>query len=62
MDNNKLDMKYTSEMEKAMQQSHGIGYEEYNLKHEVRLEVEQRREEEYLKSQRIVADIDRKVF
>jgi hypothetical protein len=59
---NKLDLKYTSEMEKAMQQSHGVGYEEYNLKHETRMEVEQRREEEYVKSRRIVADLERKVF
>lgn len=58
----KLNMRYTSEMEKAMQGSHGIGYEEYKLKHEVRMEVEQRREKEYVKSQRMIADLDRKVF
>jgi hypothetical protein len=58
----KLNMRYTTEMEKAMQNSHGIGYEEYNLKHDVRMEVEQRREEDYLQSRRIVADIDRKVY
>ncbi|WP_316571532.1 hypothetical protein [Neobacillus sp. YIM B06451] len=58
----KLNMRYTSEMEKAMQGSHGIGFEEYKLKHDVRMEVEQRREREYVKSQRLIADIERKIF
>ncbi|WP_053367608.1 hypothetical protein [Bacillus sp. FJAT-27245] len=58
----KLNMRYTSEMEKAMHGSHGVGYEEYKLNHEVRMEVEQRRQREYVKSQRMIADIDRKVF
>ncbi|WP_156424456.1 hypothetical protein [Bacillus sp. FJAT-27445] len=58
----KLNMRYTPEMEKAMQGSHGVGYEEYKLKHEVRMEVEQRRQKEYVKSQRMIADLDRKVF
>ncbi|RHW42665.1 hypothetical protein D1B31_03485 [Neobacillus notoginsengisoli] len=58
----KLNLRYTSEMEKAMQDTHGVGYEEYNLKHDVRMEVEQKREDDYVKSQRIIADIDRKIF
>lgn len=58
----KLNLRYTSEMEKAMHESHGVGYEEYNMKHDVRMEVEQKREDDYLKSQRIIAEIDRKIF
>ncbi|WML50733.1 hypothetical protein RCG23_15830 [Neobacillus sp. PS3-34] len=57
---NHLQLNYTNEMEKAMQSAHGVGYAVYSQKHDVRMEVEQRREEDYLKSQRIVADLDRK--
>jgi len=55
-------MNYTSEMEKAMYKAHGIGYEVYCLKHKLRMKVEKRRELDYLKSQRIVADKDRKLL
>jgi hypothetical protein len=48
-------------MEKAMHTAHGIGYEVYCRQHDVRMEVEQKREKDYLKSQRIVSDLDRKV-
>ncbi len=44
-----------------MQGAHGVGYEVYSQKHEVRMKVEQKREQDYLQSQRIVADLDRKV-
>jgi len=54
-------MNYTGEMEKAMHDAHGIGYEAYCMKHKLRMKVERRREKDYLRSQRIVADIDRKV-
>jgi hypothetical protein len=40
-------------MEKAMQQNHGIGYEEYNRSLEKRLEVEKEREKDYKRSQKI---------
>ena len=56
-----LDLNYTSEMEKAMHQSHGIGYAEYAQKHEKRMDVEMSREEDYRKSQLIYADIARKL-
>jgi hypothetical protein len=49
-------------MEKAMQQSHGIGYQEYSRKLEKRIEVEKRREKEYKQSQLIVAQADRQLF
>jgi hypothetical protein len=48
-------------MEKAMHHSHGIGYAEYSLKHEKRLDVEMSREEDYNKSQLIYAKIERKM-
>lgn len=48
-------MKYTHEMEKAMEQSHGMNYAEYERNFSNRLLVEKRREAEYEKSKRIVA-------
>ncbi|MFN7251863.1 MAG: hypothetical protein ACK4M9_13830 [Anaerobacillus sp.] len=44
-------------MEKAMQQSHGMGYAEYNRKLENRLLVEKRREKEHRKSLQMVSTI-----
>ncbi len=44
-----------------MQSAHGVCLELYCAKHEVRMKVEQRREEDYLQSQRILSDIERKV-
>ncbi|MGO4888900.1 hypothetical protein ACJ2A9_14185 [Anaerobacillus sp. MEB173] len=41
-------------MEKAMQQSHGIGYAEYNRRLENRMKVEKQRELDYQKSLEIV--------
>lgn len=54
-------MEYTNEMEKAMQSAHGIGYEVYKRKHEIRMQVERRRENDYIQSRRLIADLDRKV-
>ncbi|WP_078412536.1 hypothetical protein [Priestia abyssalis] len=51
---NTLDLTYTSEMEKAMFQSHGMGYAEYSRKLDQRLKVEQEREQDYLQSRRII--------
>jgi hypothetical protein len=48
-------------MEKAMHHSHGIGYAEYSLKHEKRMDVEAAREEDYLQSQKIYAQIERRM-
>lgn len=44
-----------------MHGAHGISYEVYSIDHEARMEVEKRRERDYIQSQRMVADIDRKV-
>ncbi|WP_205207647.1 hypothetical protein [Bacillus sp. P14.5] len=54
-------MEYTNEMEKAMHGAHGVGYETYKRKHKVRMQVEKRRENEYIESRRMIADLDRKV-
>ncbi|MDP4169880.1 MAG: hypothetical protein Q8906_04665 [Bacillota bacterium] len=54
-------MNYTQEMEKAMQSSHGVSYAVYSLKHDVRMEIEKRREKDYERSQHLVAELDRKV-
>ncbi|MEW9109383.1 hypothetical protein ACQCT6_00500 [Cytobacillus gottheilii] len=48
-------------MEKAMRGAHGVGYEVYSRKHDVRMEVEEKRQKEYVESQRMVADLERKV-
>lgn len=50
----KIKTNYTSEMEKAMQQNHGIGYAEYNLSLKKRLQVEKNREQDYQISKKIV--------
>jgi len=56
-----LDLKVTPEMEKSMYQFHGMGYEEYSIKHKNRMKVEKKREKDYAKSQMIIANIDRKL-
>ncbi|MFZ3591391.1 hypothetical protein ACOI1C_19720 [Bacillus sp. DJP31] len=45
-----------------MHQSHGIGYAEYSRKLKQRLRIEQKRQEEYELSRRMVADIERRSF
>ncbi|AIF44052.1 hypothetical protein [Virgibacillus sp. SK37] len=54
-------MNYTPEMEKAMQQSHKIGYAEYERKLENRLAVERRREREYEKCKQLKADLESQI-
>jgi hypothetical protein len=44
-----------------MHSTHGLGYEEYRRHHSVRLKVEKRREKDYIKCRRMVADLDRLV-
>ena len=53
-------MKYTGEMEKAMYQAHGIGYEEYRRELSKRIQVEQSRDKEYEQSLRIISEIERR--
>ncbi|MDC3412341.1 hypothetical protein NC797_00405 [Aquibacillus sp. 3ASR75-11] len=54
-------MTYTAEMEKAMQQSHGVGYAEYSRKLEKRLDIEKKRQSSYKRSQQIYAEVDRQL-
>ncbi|MFS0674347.1 hypothetical protein [Ornithinibacillus sp. 179-J 7C1 HS] len=51
-------MNYTSEMEKAMQTSHHIGYAEYCRNLDKRLEVEKKRQQEYHQCKQMIAEID----
>ncbi|WP_166701717.1 hypothetical protein [Bacillus thermotolerans] len=44
-----------------MQSSHGVGYEVYSQNHDVRMDVERQREQEYSESRRIVAEYNRKL-
>ncbi|MFG3443883.1 hypothetical protein [Bacillus velezensis] len=48
-------------MEKAMQKSHGIGYEEYGRRLSKRMEVERQRELEYQKSKFLAAQLSEKI-
>ncbi|QOR69058.1 hypothetical protein IM538_20355 [Cytobacillus suaedae] len=54
-------MNYTSEMEKAMHQAHGISYEVYRSNVEARMKVEQKREQDYVKGKLLIARLDSKV-
>ena len=47
-------------MEKGFRATHGVGYELYARKHEVRMKVEQERQQEYEQSQRLIADLGRR--
>jgi hypothetical protein len=49
-------------MEKAMQQTHGVGYEEYKQNLDVRLKVERDREQDYKQSRQIISELERNVF
>ncbi|WP_219621106.1 hypothetical protein [Bacillus sp. UMB0893] len=48
-------------MEKALMQSHGMGYAVYSRNHEKRMEVEKNREKDYQKSKMIFAVLERKM-
>ncbi|WP_409302535.1 hypothetical protein [Peribacillus sp. SCS-155] len=58
---NPLDLNVTSEMEKAMQQAHGVGYSEYSRRLDIRLQVEKRREREYEKCHAMVDNLNRRL-
>ncbi|MGM0939436.1 MAG: hypothetical protein ACQEWU_00500 [Bacillota bacterium] len=51
-------MNYTSEMEKAMQQTHHIGFAEYERKLEKRLAIEKKRQQEHEKCKHFAAEYD----
>lgn len=48
---------YTTDMEKAMQRNHGIGYAEYNRSLTKRLEVEKKRDKEYEVTKKILTQL-----
>jgi hypothetical protein len=48
-------------MEKALYGAHGVGYETYSRRHKVRMKIEKARQLNYLQSQRMIADLDRRV-
>ncbi|VEF47069.1 YuzK [Bacillus freudenreichii] len=54
---NPLKIQYTNDMEKALHGAHGIGYETYRHDCEKRIEVEKRREKEYVESRIVAANI-----
>lgn len=54
-------MNYTPEMEKAMHQSHNMGYAEYGRKLDNRLTVEKRRQREYEQCKHIVAEFENQI-
>ncbi|WP_404454022.1 hypothetical protein LG329_04760 [Virgibacillus necropolis] len=51
-------MNYTPEMEKAMHQSHKMGYAEYGRKLENQIAVEKRRQHEYEKCKHMTAELE----
>ncbi|MBR7554714.1 hypothetical protein ACFFJI_11175 [Allobacillus sp. GCM10007491] len=48
-------------MEKSMQQSHGMGYKEYSMNLNRRLQVEKKRENDYKKCNNLVSEVERQV-
>ncbi|PLT28084.1 hypothetical protein [Peribacillus deserti] len=58
---NNLHLQVTHDMEKAMQQNHGIGYSEYSRDLDLRIEVEKKREKSYSKSHQITEELNRRM-
>lgn len=57
----KLNLNYTPEMEKAMQQNHGMNFSEYEMNVDKRMEVEKARQESYERSTKMIAELKRDV-
>lgn len=53
----KLNLTYTPEMEKAMQQSHNINFSEYENNVDKRLKVEKEREKSHAESTKMIAEL-----
>lgn len=58
---NTLDLNVTSEMEKAMQLSHGVGYSEYSRNLDLRIEVEKVRDREHDQCNKMILELQRKI-
>lgn len=54
-----LHLNYTSEMAKALQGAHRVNFAEYSTSLNVRMSVEKRREEDYHKSLKLIAALER---
>ncbi|PXW91416.1 hypothetical protein DES38_10535 [Streptohalobacillus salinus] len=54
----KLNLTYTPEMEKAMHQSHGMNFSEYEMNIEKRLEVEKKREQSHRRGLEAAKEMD----
>ncbi|WP_222599359.1 hypothetical protein [Aquibacillus kalidii] len=52
-------MNYTSEMEKAMHQTHGVNFAEYSRKLSHRIKVEKAREKSHKQSMKVYNEIER---
>ncbi|AKC67312.1 hypothetical protein B2I20_08200 [Bacillus stratosphericus] len=57
-DQSTLGLDYTAEMEKAMHQSHGMSYAEYERDHDLRMKVELKREQSYRDEKRQLAKMN----
>jgi len=53
-----MKLKYTNEMEKGLLRAHGVCYEVYKRKLNVRMEVEKRRELDHLLCKQLSANFD----
>ena len=62
INSHELDLNVTSDMEKAMHISHGVGYDEYARNLNVRMKVEKQREKSYAESHQILNEYSRRVF
>ncbi|PKR78076.1 hypothetical protein CEY16_09165 [Halalkalibacillus sediminis] len=61
LNENEIDVTYTELMEKGMQQTHGVGFEEYSKNLEKRLDIEKKRQQDHEKCNRLVAEVDRQL-
>ncbi|HLU20959.1 MAG TPA: hypothetical protein VKZ77_00575 [Bacillaceae bacterium] len=41
--------------------AHGVGYERYKQEHEIRMQIEKKREKEYVASQQMTSNLGRKI-
>lgn len=57
----KLNLNYTPEMEKALQQNHGMNFTEYETNVEKRLQVEKDREKSHEQSMKLIAELQQDV-
>ncbi|PYZ91778.1 hypothetical protein CR194_19370 [Salipaludibacillus keqinensis] len=54
-------IRYTDNMEKALQQAHGIGHEAYKNDLDKKIQIEQDREKDYQKSLEVEQELAKKI-